>query len=263
MKKPLPPGTVLQLMYLRERLKKLPIGRFVEIGPGSGEITNLLLELGWDGIVYDLEDKTIENLKVRFSKAVAKGRLAICLGDYLSSSENNADLVISCMVMEHLDDKNQKGFMEKSAVVLCKGGNMIGLVPSSPDHWGIEDEIAGHYRRYTKKTISDLMSATGWRLLHCRGLTFPVSNLLLPISNFLVKRKERQKLMLSKLERTKQSGRRKVLFKTSFPSVFLLLLNRVVLYPFHILQKVFGDNDNALVLYFEAEYALTSKDGCE
>jgi len=34
----LPPGTILQLMYLRERIQRLPVGRFVEIGPGGGEI---------------------------------------------------------------------------------------------------------------------------------------------------------------------------------------------------------------------------------
>ena len=39
----LPPGTILQLMYLRERIKLLTPGRFVEVGPGTGTITALLL----------------------------------------------------------------------------------------------------------------------------------------------------------------------------------------------------------------------------
>ena len=45
----LPPGTILQLMYLRERLENIKPGRFIEIGPGSGEISGLLLDLGWTG----------------------------------------------------------------------------------------------------------------------------------------------------------------------------------------------------------------------
>ena len=32
---PLPPGTLLQLMYVQERLRKLAAGRFVEVGPGN------------------------------------------------------------------------------------------------------------------------------------------------------------------------------------------------------------------------------------
>jgi hypothetical protein len=46
----LPPGTILQLMYLRERIGNIAPGRFVEIGPGSGEVSALLLELGWGGV---------------------------------------------------------------------------------------------------------------------------------------------------------------------------------------------------------------------
>jgi hypothetical protein len=39
----LPPGTLLQLMYLGDRLKDIPAGRFIEVGQGSGEITHRLL----------------------------------------------------------------------------------------------------------------------------------------------------------------------------------------------------------------------------
>ncbi len=49
----LPPGTILQLMYLGERLRNIEPGRFIEIGPGSELVMNLLLELGW-GVSYDL-----------------------------------------------------------------------------------------------------------------------------------------------------------------------------------------------------------------
>lgn len=81
----LPPGTLLQLMYLRERLKQLPAGRFIEIGPGSGEITNLLLKQGWSGYAYDLEVKTIDALGERFHDHVTDGRLVIVNKDFVAS----------------------------------------------------------------------------------------------------------------------------------------------------------------------------------
>lgn len=130
---------------------------------------------------------------------------------------------------------------------------MIALVPSSPSHWGIEDDIAGHYRRYTKHSIETLTSVSGWKLLHIAGLTFPISNFLLPISNFLVNRSERSNLKLSTLDRTKLSGRRQVKFKTFFPSIFGLLLNKYTLSPMYILQKLFSKSEHALVLYFETQ----------
>lgn len=189
----LPPGTLLQLMYLRERLRHINPGQFVEIGPGSGEITQLLLDQGWVGQSYDLEAVTIERLKIRFANEIKQGKYRADNVDYLSQLQHpeSADLVISCMVMEHLDDVSESAFMRRSSEVLKFDGLMIGLVPGSPTHWGIEDDIAGHCRRYTRDKIQSLMANTGWSIGHLVGLTFPVSNLLLPVSNFLVNRSEK------------------------------------------------------------------------
>lgn len=248
----LPPGTLLQLMYLKERLRQIPPGHFVEVGPGAGEITRLLLDAGWTGEAYDLGAETIAALRERFAPEAAAGRFGALNADFLDAAPTRpADLVISCMVMEHLDEAAQTAFMHKAAGVLSDRGVMIALVPGSPRHWGIEDDIAGHCRRYTRGEVQRLADAHGWRLLHLAGLTFPVSNLLLPVSNFLVRRSERQKLALSALERTKQSGRRSVRFKTHFPSALGLLLNRRTMFPLHALQKVFSRSEAALVLYFE------------
>lgn len=249
----LPPGTLLQLMYLRERLRGVPSGRFVEIGPGAGEITRLLLDLGWSGASYDLEAKTISALAGRFAPEIAVGRFSAVNADYVTSEiGEKADLVISCMVMEHLDCDQEAAFMRRSLAQLVPGGRMIGLVPASPRHWGIEDDIAGHCRRYTRRMLNELAATNGWAMRHLAGLTFPVSNWLLPVSNFLVSRSERQKLSMSVLERTKQSGRRQVLYKTTFPIALRWLLNERTLLPLHRLQKFFSGSSLALVLYFEA-----------
>lgn len=45
----LPPGTILQQMYFKERLRALSCGRFVEVGAGQGVVSKTLLDLGWSG----------------------------------------------------------------------------------------------------------------------------------------------------------------------------------------------------------------------
>lgn len=252
----LPPGTLLQLMYVQERVRLVTPGRFIEIGPGSGEITKLLLDHGWSGYSYDLEAKTIEGLKARFAQEVATDRFMPINDNFLSATQPSAekvDLVISCMVMEHLEDTAQATFMQTASARLKPGGMLVGLVPASPAYWGIEDDIAGHCRRYTRESIAQLTASNGWKVQHIAGLTFPVSNILLPVSNFLVNRSERSKLALSALDRTKQSGRRQVKFKTYFPVILGLLLNKVTLFPLHLLQKLCAKSERALVLYFEAQ----------
>ena len=162
------------------------------------------------------------------------------------------DMVISCMVMEHMESDAETAYMQISKRWLNERGLMVGLVPASPAHWGIEDDIAGHCRRYTTDRLRTLSDANGWHLRHVAGLTFPISNLLLPVSNYLVDRTERSKMGLSAQERTRQSGRRNVKYKTRFPAMLRVILNRYTLYPLYLLQKVFSTSERALVLYFEA-----------
>lgn len=252
----LPPGTLLQLMYLRERIHQITPGRFIEIGPGSGEIMRLLLNYGWSGYSYDLDAITIDFLKDRFSKEIAEHRFTPINEDYLLYSfprSEKVDLIISSMVMEHLENEAQFVFMNRSANHLNEKGIMIGIVPASPSHWGIEDDIAGHCRRYTRAFIKTLVTKSGWELRQIAGLTFPISNLLLPASNFLVTRSEKSKLALAPLDRTKLSSRRQVKFKTHFPYILQILLNKLTFYPLYLVQKLFVKSERALVLYFEAK----------
>jgi SAM-dependent methyltransferase len=257
----LPPGTLLQMMYLEERLRHVPPGRFIEVGPGGGEITQVLLDRGWRGRSYDLEARTISKLAQRFDRQIVEQRFCALNEDFLTSDPDateKADLVISCMVMEHLDDTAESQFMRVAGQALKPSGMMIGLVPGSPTHWGIEDDIAGHCRRYTQSSVQALARNSRWSLMHIAGLTFPLSNVLLPVSNFLVRRSESSKLAMSALERTKESGRREVKFKTHFPSVLGLILNRVTMSPVHMLQKLFSGSERALVIYFEAKPSMES-----
>src|SRR3569833_3468591 len=105
----------------------------------------------------------------------------------------DTDLVISCMVMEHLNDREEAEFVRKAIRRLMPQGRLIGLVPASPRHWNIEDEIAGHYRRYTRDRIRDLCAKMDLCLQDMAGLTYPLSKHLLPVSNFLVRRAEEHK----------------------------------------------------------------------
>lgn len=250
----LPPGTILQLLYLRERLADIKPGFFIEIGPGSGEISNLLLELGWGGVAYDFEPRTVDRLRDRFSGQISEGRFDVRNEDFFQVNAdlfNGIDLIISCMVLEHLNGELEKQFMQHCSELLNEGGLMIGLVPASPAHWGIEDEIAGHCRRYTRESLHELAGSNGWNIRHCVGLTYPLSNILLPVSNFLVWRAEKFKLEMSEIEKTKASGIRDVPYKTTFPKFLSVLLNEYVLLPLHWIQKAFANSKSSLVLYFE------------
>lgn len=247
-----PPGTILQRLYLRERLRGLPAGRFVEIGVGTGGLSHELLRLGWHGEGWDLSAEAVGRSAETNAVAVAAGRYVLRLGDWLEHRGGEADLVVSSMVVEHLPDEREALYFERCREVLSERGRAVVLVPASPRRWGIEDEIAGHQRRYTPAGLTARLEELGFRVEHIAGLTFPVSNVLLPISNALVRRSEGHKRSLSKAERTRQSGTRDVAFKTTFPRALGFLLNERTLYPLHLVQKAARKSGRALVLYAEA-----------
>lgn len=248
----LPPGTILQLMYLKERLRDVPPGRFIEIGVGQGHLSACLLALGWNGTGFELDPASSRAALERNAEAVATGRYDVRNVDWLDCvPDAKADLLVSCMVLEHFDDSGEARYLDQCRRWLSPRGLGVLLVPGSPQDWGIEDDIAGHYRRYSRESLSARLSALGWRVQHMAGLTFPLSNALLPVSNALVRRAEGTRQAWSMAERTMASGKREVVGKTAFPSWAGLLLNETAMYPLHLVQKLFRGARRALVLYAE------------
>lgn len=247
------PGTILQHLYFKERLVDWLPGHFIEFGMGTGFLSRILLDLGWSGEGYDLNARALEIAKETTRRAIVDRRFAIHNLNWLSeASERTASLVFSSMVLEHLSCAEERRFFEKCGETLIPDGMIAGFVPGSPKDWGPEDETAGHQRRYTQEGLRARINNYGWHVQHSAGLTFPISNLLLPISNALVRRHEATNLALSPSERTVRAGRRSVPWKTQFPAISATVLNETAMRPLHWIQKRFRTHPRALVIYFEA-----------
>lgn len=250
--KVLPPGNILQNIYLKERVKKNKPATFLEIGSGNGYVSNLLLKMGLKGVGYDLNHSACQNNIELNNKYIKTGNYNVFNADFTSSDEySKFDLIISSMVIEHLEMNDLSTLVEKCKRILSNSGYITFLVPSSMKYWGIEDEIAGHVKRYEFKDFKDFEKLFDLNIQHLAGLTYPLSNFLFRLSNYLVKKNESSKLKLSQKEKTVYTGNRNVPFKTSFPSFLYLILNEFVMYPFHLLQKLFKNNKGCMVLYCE------------
>lgn len=251
----LPPGNILQELYLIERLKKLSHAskKFLEIGSGNGYISNIFLSFGWNGMGIDLNERACEKNKIINLNYVISGKYNIVKGDFLEIEINDKfDVIIFYMVIEHISDDLLKLFMSKVIFLLKAGGTIILQVPSNMKFWSIEDEIAGHIKRYELSDILNLASSHNLKIKHLAALNYPLSNWLLNLSNFIVRKKEIGKIELSQKERTIYTGNREIMMKTQFPKIFNIILNPIVLYPFHIIQKLFKNKyDKSLVFYVE------------
>lgn len=251
--KGLAPGTILQFMFVRNRLKKqFKAGsRFIEVGSGNGHLSNLLLRNGYNGFGVDLNQSACENNAELNKEYIASNRYSVYNGDFNAQPNSGFDFLISSMVIEHIPDEPLKEFIANAKRILKPGGKLIFLVPSNMEAWGIEDDIAGHVKRYTFQDIEQLAEQNNLSVDFKCGLNYPVSNWLLRLSNRIVNKHEAHLQSKSELEKTVYTGNRNVKYKTVFPAYLNVVLNEVSMLPFHGLQLMNLRNQRSLVMYFE------------
>jgi cyclopropane fatty-acyl-phospholipid synthase-like methyltransferase len=120
------------------------------VGTGTGELSALLLETGWTGVGYE-PGPGAGRARERNARAIAERRYELREADWLAAApDERADLVISSMVIEHLSEAHEALHYDRARGALEAGGRTIVLVPGSRRQWGIEDEVAGHQRRYER-----------------------------------------------------------------------------------------------------------------
>ena len=237
--KPEAPGTILQMMYLSERIKKNKWSTFYEIGCGKGIFSNLFLRSNLKGNAVDLNARACERSSELNNRYINSQNYTVVNGDFIDQPETNKyDVIFSCMVIEHIPNEARQVFLEKCKSLLTKNGKIAFLVPASKKHWGVEDDVAGHILRFDRKEVELLAKNLDMKLDHLAGLTYPISNWLFSLSNYIVSKNESNMLAKTQKEKTIYTGSREVNFKTDFPSYTAIFLNRFVLYPLHILQKI-------------------------
>ena len=69
-------------------------------------------------------------------------------------------------VLEHIS--NDKAVLAKISNMLADDGRMVIVVPANPMLYGKRDQSIGHYRRYSKNQLLDLINSCGMRAISIR-----------------------------------------------------------------------------------------------
>jgi SAM-dependent methyltransferase len=236
-----PPGTFCMKEALRDALKTRPGRTFLDVGCGGGGMSKLLCDAGWTGAGVDFSPAAIAISRQTMAQHVAAGRYTLHPGDVLDLHADFAkvDLVISYMVMEHVED--DAGFIRKIAAYSKPGGTLILGVPGRRDRWSVEDETVGHFRRYDRADLEQVMRTAGLEDETVWSIAVPVANILFDLSVWLIGRSssETAKAGQSKRAQTETSGIREIPWKTVFPHWVRLILNRTTLTPLFVVQRLF------------------------
>jgi SAM-dependent methyltransferase len=148
--------------------------RVVEIGPGFGQYTRRMLDSGRAVFACDLDQRHLDDLHQNIASDTLQSRqLDLQNPDSALDvlREFRPDTVILLNVLEHIQgDQRALEFLRS---IVSDGGRLILLVPSHQWLYNGLDQQAGHYRRYTRRTLRQVAEAAGWQPMGCRYVNAP------------------------------------------------------------------------------------------
>lgn len=157
-------------------------GRFVEMGAGTGAMTRIFLERGFEGACHDLGADSRDMM--RRNLAAFGSRIAV-VDDPQALAPGSFDYLFAFEVLEHIErDGEVLGHWARS---LRPGGRLLISVPAHARKYGRSDKLVGHVRRYEKRGLEELLVGAGFQDVRIVNYGFPITELTRRFSNFLVK----------------------------------------------------------------------------
>ncbi len=209
----------LVLDWIQQTYKGRHDLRVLDVGCGTGM---MLLEMRHLGSVEGI-DASEEALQ--FCRA--RGLNDVRLGDvvHLPYAEASFDVLTGVDILEHIDD--DVGALREWRRVLKPEGRLFLFVPAHQWLWSLQDEISGHRRRYTGKTVTRAIAEAGFTLerkSYVSTLLFPV--IVVGRAGLKVLRRFREVKSENTLHPAWSNGLLKRIFSAEIP------LSRRVNFPF-------------------------------
>ncbi|MGH7592134.1 MAG: class I SAM-dependent methyltransferase [Gemmatimonadales bacterium] len=140
--------------------------RVLEVGAGVGNISTHIVAAGRARVVLTDTDPWYRGeLQRRFSGRPEVAVESLTLPDAAAAARlapHRLDTVVALNVVEHIDD--HVGALRTMRELVLPGGRVIILVPAMPSLYGTLDRELGHFRRYTRDTLSAAYQSAGLRV---------------------------------------------------------------------------------------------------
>jgi len=146
--------------------------RVLEVGSGTGNITQFLCAEGRDIVATDIVPAYRDELKRRFN---AQSNVHIDAFDLNAPAPRGMvaapfDTVVCLNVLEHIED--DVFALGELGAVLAPGGMLALLVPAHRLLYGEFDRAVGHFRRYEKRELAMKLSQSGFEVRRLRFFSF-------------------------------------------------------------------------------------------
>lgn len=179
------PRYLLRKHNILRMVKQQPgIKTFVDIGCGAGELACSLAQKGYRGTGLDFSEQaiTVANT-IKQQRKIDDDTLRFKLGGLENITNDWADLVICCEVLEHIED--DAGFLQQ---LRPQGRYFIFSVPARQAWFDKFDAKVGHYRRYDKADLQKLLQDNGFEIIEFDSYGYPYINITRKVRQALASR---------------------------------------------------------------------------
>ena len=148
-------------------------GRVLEVGAGVGHITSQLAAQAQEVVAIE-PNRTLfaelqENVK-HLSNVTAFNmtleQFTQSHGAALRKSMVDFDSVVYINVLEHIADDKQE--LSRAKALLVHSGRLLIVVPAHQWLYSRVDRLTGHFRRYSRRGLRQLIESSGLRCEHLR-----------------------------------------------------------------------------------------------
>ena len=147
-------------------LSLTPPGRVLDLGCGSGALSAELWRRGRKVVSQDMSERMVAMCE-RHLRAQGFGDAEVRLGGVETVSERgDFDAVVALDVIEHIDDDEAALVIMREA--LTPDGTLVLSVPAMSRLFGPKDVEVGHYRRYDREPLLEVVRRAGFEVQTCR-----------------------------------------------------------------------------------------------
>jgi SAM-dependent methyltransferase len=151
--------------YLYDCVSPWLQGPVLEMGVGFGTYTSLLLR--HEPVVgLDIDEGFLAGVQERFPDCDQLTLVRADLNDPQQVSAlagHKIRSTFSSNVLEHIED--DLAVLSALHEIVLPGGTLCLIVPAHQSLFGYMDSQAGHFRRYTRRSLRDKLTWTGWQVV--------------------------------------------------------------------------------------------------
>lgn len=152
--------------WTKDKFSKYLSGEILEVGCGIGNFSSELVRYGQLTCI-DINQKYLQEAKNKLGNQAKIGFGDIELGKYFFKAKI-FDTIVCLNVLEHIENDQQA--LSNMNKLLDTKGTLILLVPFHKILFNSIDRSIGHYRRYGKASLIELLDKSNFKITKTRNL---------------------------------------------------------------------------------------------